>query len=162
MSLIAILDRFGRIRNVSEDKPLPVQVVQQGSSVPTQPSNIDTLIIGSVTADSTVRDLLNNTGSEATTIANASPYRRFLLTFNKSGTAEVTVTLKGRAQDASGNPVAVGWATIATAATTGAAAGHYRLVLQASDGAPLGYDQYRIEITSTASQTVVFSLKGER
>jgi len=148
---------------VSADSPLPVTISQQqGRSVPTQPSNIDTLIIGFLTADTTARDLLGNTGSEAATISNASPYRRFLFTFYKSGTAEVTLTLKGRAQDASGNPVWSGWATITTASTTGAAAGHYRLVLQASDGAPLGYDQYRIEITSTASQSVTFSLKGER
>jgi len=148
---------------VSADSPLPVTISQQqGRSVPTQPTSIDTLIIGSVIADSTVRDLLGNTAGEATTLSNASPYRRFLLTFYKSGTAEVTVTLKGRAQDASGNPVWSGWATITTASTTGAAAGHYRLVLQSADGAPLGFDQYRIEITSTASQGVAFSLKGER
>jgi hypothetical protein len=146
---------------VSPANPLPVTLTQT-DSVPTQPSNIDTLIIGAVNADSTARDLLGNTGSEATTLSNASPYRRFLLTFYKSGTAEVTLTLKGRAQDASGNPVWSGWTTITTASTTGAAAGHYRLVLQAADGAPLGFDQYRIEITSTALQTVTFSLKGER
>jgi hypothetical protein len=140
-----------------------VQVVQQqGSSVPTQPSNIDTLIIGNVGADTTVRDLLSNTGSEAPTLSNASIYRRFILTLLKPATAEVTVTLKGRAADVSGNPFASGWATIATVSTTGATAGHYRLVLQASDGAPLGFDQYRIEITSTTFQTVAFSLKGER
>jgi len=148
---------------VSADNPLPVTISQQqGSSVPTEPTSIDTLIIGIAAADSTVRDLLGNTGGESATLSNATPYRRFILTFHKQGTAEVTVTLKGRAEDASGNPVASGWATIATVSTTGAASGHYRLVLQASDGAPLGYDQYRIEITSTASQTVTFSLKGER
>jgi hypothetical protein len=148
---------------VSADNPLPVTISQQqGASVPTQPSNIDTLIIGYVGADTTVRDLLSNTGSEAPTLSNASIYRRFILTFFKEGTAEVTVTLKGRAADASGNPLGAGWATITTVSTTGAAGGHYRLVLQASDGAPLGYDQYRIEITSTALQSVYFSLKGER
>jgi hypothetical protein len=36
------------------------------------------------------------------------------------------------------------------------------VVLQASDGAPLGGDQYRIELTSSTSQTISFSLKGER
>jgi hypothetical protein len=36
------------------------------------------------------------------------------------------------------------------------------VVLQASDGAPLGGDQYRIELTSSPSQTISFSLKGER
>jgi len=36
------------------------------------------------------------------------------------------------------------------------------VVLQATDDAPLGADQYRIEITSSTAQTIYYNLKGER
>lgn len=147
---------------VSQENPLPVVVSQQTGALPTAPTAIDTLLIGQVIADTTSKDLLGNTGGEQATISNAKDYKRFLLVFHKSAAAEVTVTLKGRGADASGNPLGTGWATLATVSTSGNAAGHYRLVLEASDGKPLGCDLYRIEITSPSAQTVNFNLKGER
>jgi hypothetical protein len=41
-----------------------------------------------------------------------------------------------------------------------AAQSWYRVVLQASDGAPLGGDQYRIELTSSVSQTIEDGRRG--
>jgi len=186
MSLIAILDRVGRIRNVSEDKPLPVQMVQQGSSVPTQPTNVETLLYSFVTptvassSSPTNADLLGTTDGETPTIAHALPYRRFILTgyhLAPSGSPTsmtLNVALWARATDPSGAPLHTTgsnvWFKVGDfTASTSTAAGYFRVVLEASDGKPLGFDAYRITAnvsfsggTSPSLTNVAFVLRGER
>jgi hypothetical protein len=165
MSIIAYLNEDGRIVDVRRSAPLPVEVRNnEGSPLPTEPSNIDILLVGDVSSvGSTPKDLLGSTDAETPTITQATPYKRFILYLYTPSAATVTVTLKGRASTTSGVPLNVNWLTLYTSGNISTAAGGwYRVVLQASDGAPLGGDQYRIELTSSPSQTISFSLKGER
>jgi len=151
-----------RATTVSSQNPLPVQV-RNTDAIPTENGAIDTLLIGGVLIDSTDRDLLNNTDPETPTITQASAYRRFILYIFASSAATVTLTLRGRATDASGVPLNAGWVDLATVSIATAANTWYRVVLQASDGLPLGGDQYRVRVTqSSGSQSIFFNLKGER
>jgi hypothetical protein len=165
MSIIAYLNEDGRIVDVRRSAPLPVEVRNnEGSPLPTEPSNLDILLVGDVSnVGSTPKDLLGSTDPETPTITQATPYKRFILYLFTFSAATVTVTLKGRATTPSGVPLNINWLTLYTSGNiTTAANSWYRVVLQASDGAPLGGDQYRIELTSSTSQTISFSLKGER
>jgi hypothetical protein len=153
------------LTSVSRENPLPVEVRNdEGSPLPTEPSHIDILLVGDVASvTTTAKDLLGSTDPETPTITQATPYKRFILYLFTPSAATVTVTLKGRAATTSGTPINNGWLTLYTSGNISTAAnGWYRVVLQASDGAPLGGDQYRIELTSSVSQTISFSLKGER
>jgi hypothetical protein len=153
------------LTSVSRENPLPVEVRNnEGSPLPTEPSDIDILLVGDVPSVGTAaKDLLGSTDSETPTITQATPYKRFILYLFTPSAATVTVTLKGRASTTSGVPLNINWLTLyASGDISTAANSWYRVVLQASDGAPLGGDQYRIELTSTVSQTISFSLKGER
>jgi hypothetical protein len=165
MSIIAYLNEDGRIVDVRRSAPLPVEVRNnEGSPLPTEPSNIDILLVGDVSGvTTTAKDLLGSTDPETPTITQATPYKRFILYLYTPSAATVTVTLKGRATTTSGVPLNINWLTLFTGNVTTTATNTWqRFVLQASDGAPLGGDQYRIELTSSASQTISFSLKGER
>jgi hypothetical protein len=156
--------------DVGRDNPLPVEVRNgYGNSVITEPSNIDILLIGDVSnVGSTARDLLGSTDSETPTITQAFMYRRFILYLYVPSAATIGVVLRGRATTTSGVPINIGWLTLFSGSVSAGAGTWHRFVLQSSDGAPLGGDQYRIEITSTGSdgssvnQTISFSLKGER
>jgi hypothetical protein len=153
------------LTSVSRENPLPVEVRNnEGSPLPTEPSHIDTLLVGDVSGvTNTAKDLLGSTDPETPTITQATPYKRFILYLFTFSAATVTVTLKGRATTTSGVPLNINWVTLYTSGNISTAAqSWYRVVLQASDGAPLGGDQYRIELTSSASQNISFSLKGER
>jgi hypothetical protein len=152
------------LTSVSRENPLPVEVRNdEGSPLPTEPSNLDILLVGEVANVTTAKDLLGSTDPETPTITQATPYKRFLLYLYTPSAATVTVTLKGRATTTSGVPLNINWVTLYTSGNISTAAqSWYRVVLQASDGAPLGGDQYRIELTSSTSQTISFSLKGER
>jgi hypothetical protein len=172
MSIIAYLNEDGRIVDVRRSAPLPVEVHNnEGSPLPTEPSNIDILLVGEVASvGSTPKDLLGSTDPETPTITQATPYKRFILYLYTPSAATVTVTLKGRATTTSGVPLNINWLTLYASGIPTSGQNWYRVVLQASDGAPLGGDQYRIELTSTVSatnntavtQNISFSLKGER
>jgi hypothetical protein len=165
MAIISYLNESGEERIVRPNTPLPVEVRNdEGSPLPTEPSNIDILLVGDVSSvGSTPKDLLGSTEPETPTITQATPYKRFILYLFTPSAATVTVTLKGRATTTSGVPLNINWVTLYTSGNISTAAqSWYRVVLQASDGAPLGGDQYRIELTSSPSQTISFSLKGER
>jgi len=153
------------LTSVSRENPLPVEVRNnEGSPLPTEPSNLDILLVGeAASVGTTAKDLLGSTDPETPTITQATPYKRFILYLYTPSAATVTVTLKGRATTPSGVPLNINWLTLFTGNVTTTATNTWqRFVLQASDGAPLGGDQYRIELTSSASQTISFSLKGER
>jgi hypothetical protein len=141
-----------------------VAPVAEGDGLPIELSTIDILLVGDVASvGSTPKDLLGSTEPETPTITQATPYKRFILYLYTPSAATVTVTLKGRASTTSGVPLNNNWLTLYSSGNISTAAGGwYRVVLQASDGAPLGGDQYRIELTSSPSQTISFSLKGER
>ncbi|GBC93252.1 hypothetical protein HRbin15_01742 [bacterium HR15] len=152
---------------VSPNNPLPVSVANsENQPVPTEESRIDLLLTGEVTCDGTAKDLLGVTATEAATIQNARPYRRFILMFWNPGGVTPQFTLLGRPTDIDGNPLFTSWFNYGTFTASGSTAGWYRIVLQTSDGTPLGADMYRIEVTDSAtppgSATLIFNLKGER
>ena len=146
-----------RAITVSPQNPLPVEVQN-----PPEPVGIDTLLIGELYVNTTVRDLLNSTDAEAPTLTQTAPYKRLILYLFTLSAATITLTLKGRATDASGVPLSLGWLILSTTNISSSANSWYRVVLQATDDAPLGADQYRIEITSSTAQTIYYNLKGER
>jgi hypothetical protein len=153
--------------DVGRDNPLPVEIRNSYDNlVVTEPSNIDILLVGSVSVVSNeVKDLLGSTNSETPTITQATSYRRFILYVYVSSTTNITIVLKGRATNTSGVPLNNGWLTLFSSGSVSVSANSwYRFVLQSSDGFPLGGDQYRIEITTTSTQSfaIYFSLKGER
>jgi hypothetical protein len=137
--------------------------VAEGDGLPIETSTIDTLLIGEAFASSTARDLLGSTDPESPTLTQTAPYKRFILYLFVTSAATITITLRGRATDASGVPLSTGWLTLYSSGNISAGANSWhRIVMQASDNAPLGADQYRIEITSSTSQSILFNLKGER
>jgi hypothetical protein len=147
-----------RAITVSPQNPLPVQV----QNLP-EPVAIDTLLIGEVFASSTARDLLGSTEGESPTLTQTAPYKRLILYLFVTSATTLTITLQGRATDASGVPLNTGWLTLYSSGNISASANSWhRIVMQTSDNAPLGADQYRIEITSSTSQSILFNLKGER
>jgi hypothetical protein len=137
--------------------------VAEGDGLPIETSTIDTLLIGEAFASSTARDLLGSTDPESPTLTQTAPYKRLILYLFVTSAATITITLRGRATDASGVPLSTGWLTLYSSGNISAGANSWhRIVMQASDNAPLGADQYRIEITSSTSQSILFNLKGER
>ena len=154
----------GRMVDTGVAHPLPVELRNtENAPLPIEPVAIDTLLVGSVSASSTARDLLSNTNSETPTLTQTAPYKRLILYLFIPSAATITITLKGRATDLSGVPLNQGWITLYSSGDISASANSWhRIVMQASDGAPLGADQYRIEITSSTSQTIYYNLKGER
>mgnify|MGYP000479119376 CR=1 FL=1 len=155
--------RARRAITVSPQNPLPVEVRNTANEpLPTESVAIDTLLVGTITASSTARDLFGNTDSETPTLTQTAPYKRLILYLFTPNPATVTLTLKGRATDLSGVPLNTGWVTLFTTSISADNNSWYRIVMEASDGAPLAADQYRIEITSSTSQTIVYNLKGER
>jgi hypothetical protein len=172
---------------VSPANPLPVTLTQT-DSVPTEPTNIETLLYSLVTptvassSSPTHKDLLDTTDGEMPTIAHALPYRRFILTgFHPQPSGSPTsmtlnVALWARATDPSGAPLHTSgvnvWYKVGdfTASTNTAAGGSYfRTVLESPDGKPLGFDAYRITVnvsfsggTSPSLGLTSFVLRGER
>ena len=170
--LIQYQDKTQLPIKVSPETPLPVSIPlgvtisnTESQPVPTEESRIDLLLTGEVICDGTAKDLLGVTATEAATIQNARPYRRFILMFRNMGGVTPQFTLLGRAADPDGNPLYTGWFNYGTFTALGNTAGWYRIVLQTSDGTPLGADMYRIEVArveATGSALLIFNLKGER
>jgi hypothetical protein len=170
---------------VSPANPLPVTLTQT-DSVPTEPTNIETLLYSFVTptvassSSPTNADLLGTTDGETPTIAHALPYRRFILTgYHPAPSGSPTsmtlnVALWARATDPSGAPLHTTgsnvWFKVSDfTASTSTAAGYFRVVLEASDGKPLGFDVYRITAnvsfsggSSPSLSNVSLVLRGER
>lgn len=168
------------LTSVSRENPLPVEIRQLAAgNIPCEPHHIDTLLYAtdltpssSDTASPSNIDLLRNTDSNTPTLIRAEQYRRFLLIGWRGSTANatsITVDLYARATDASGTPLHPSgdpWLLIGSFSTpSSTAAGYFRLVLEHSDGKPLGFDQYRICVrrnTTGSSVGINGVLRGER
>jgi hypothetical protein len=153
--------------------PLPVEVRNnEGSPLPTEPSNIDTLLYSAGLNPSTGSaspanpDLLGDTNQDFATIVRAEIYRRFILTGWVSAAATLTVDIYARATDPNGATLHTGgtgvWFLLGSPSASTTAAGYFRIVLEAADGKFPGFDQYRFCIRSSASATVNLVLRGER
>ncbi len=110
-----------------------------------------------ISVDSTLKDLLNNTNAETPTIDRASEFRTLIWGGRKTGTADIAYTILGRWVDVSGNPLGDGWLPIATGTITGSANSWFRVVISDQH-----CDQYRIQVSSTTSQSLLSKVIGVR
>ncbi len=136
--------------DVSPQSPLPV-------SVQSAPPQVETLLVSVISVGSTPRDLLDSTNAESPTIDRASEFSRLIWGGRKAGTADISYTILGRWVDASGNPLGDGWLQIATGTITGSANSWFRVEI-----ADQHCDQYRIQVTSSTSQTLFSKVVGVR
>ncbi len=130
--------------DVSPQSPLPV-------SVQSAPPQAETLLVSAISVGSTPKDLLDSTNAESPTIDRCSPFREVIWMGRKGGSADLTYTIFGRATDASGNPLGDGWFEIASGTISGSANSWFRVVVSPTS---TGWDQYRITLSSSSSQTV--------
>lgn len=114
------------------------------------------LLFNVLTVDTTQRDLLGSLGSSQATITNVQQYEQFILILNKRGAAPVTIRVLARATDPSGQAFH-DFTPIAQMTFDAPANATQRFTFGQA-----GWDEYRIELTSTASQEVRVSLKGIR
>lgn len=130
--------------DVSPQSPLPV-------AVQSQPAFSETLLVSVISVGTTARDLLNSTNAESPTLDRCASFRQVIWMGRKDGTADITYTIRARATDQSGNPLGDGWYEVATGTITGSANSWFRVVIPETQ---TGWDQYRIVVTSSSTQTV--------
>ncbi len=130
--------------DVSPQSPLPV-------AVQSQPAQSETLLVSVISVGSTPKDLLDSTNPEAPTLDKCSAFQRLIWMGRKSGSADLNYTIQGRATDLSGNPLGDGWFEVATGTISGSANSWFRVVVPETH---TGWDQYRITISSSSTQTV--------
>jgi hypothetical protein len=149
---VRFLKNASELADVSIESPLPVQVAN-AKPVPT-----DTLLVATLTVDTTTRDLLGSTATELPTLDNCGQYRKLVWLAHRASNTAINYTIRARATDLAGTPLGSGWQTLAsgTFATDSANPNWVRLDIPATgDGY---YDQYRIEV-SVASGTVALTSK---
>ena len=149
---VRFLRNASELADVSWETPLPVQVAN-AKPVPT-----DTLLVATLTVDTTARDLLNSTAAELPTLDNCGQYRKLVWLAHRASNTAIDYTIRARATDLAGTPLGSGWQTLAsgTFAANPANPNWVRLDIPATgDGY---YDQYRIEV-SIASGTVALTSK---
>ncbi len=127
--------------------PLPVRTQEM----------VETLLVSGIGADATARDLLGSTDAEAPSLDRASEFRTLVWGGRKTGTADIAYTVLGRWVDASGNPLGDGWLQIASGTITGSANSWFRVEI-----ANQHCDQYRIQVTSSTSQSLFSKVVGVR
>jgi len=150
--MIAYLGADGQIVDVREASPLPVKVANA------KPVPADTLLVATLTVDTTARDLLGSTAADLPTLDNCMQYRKLVWFAHRASNTAINYTIRARATDLAGTPLGSGWQTIAsgTFAADPANPNWVRLDIPATgDGY---YDQYRIEV-SVASGTVALTSK---
>ncbi len=166
------------LTSVSRDNPLPVRVYNP-DALATENIAIDTLLYSTnlnptqaTNASPNNTDLFGNTDPNTATIVRAEIYRRFILTGWRSSTpnaTSLTVDLYARSTDPNGQPLnSTGsgvWMPIGSFSTPlTTSPGFFRLVLETPDTAPFGFDQYRIGIRKSTTDTIIVNLvlRGER
>ncbi|MCS7272756.1 MAG: hypothetical protein NZ550_01230 [Fimbriimonadales bacterium] len=154
---IRFLKNRSEIAEVSWESPLPVRETNRERRL----VQADPLLLATLTVDTTERDLIGNTASEIATIANAGQYRTLIWTGVKTGTADITYTVRARTTDADGQPLGTGWLTLTSGTIAGAAGTWFRITISQPEG--LYFDQYRITVQQTSgSQTLISKLVGVR
>jgi hypothetical protein len=140
--------------------PLPVEVRNnEGSPLPTEPSNIDTLLITATGVDATAnRDLLGSTSTELPTLDGCGQYRKLVWFYFRAGADSTNYRVLARATDINGAPLSTGWQEIVppTALPGGANSWGRIEIPSAGDGY---YDQYRIEVRLTAGSNYSLTSK---
>jgi hypothetical protein len=149
---VRFLKNASELADVSMESPLPVQVTNA------RPVPADTLLVATLTVDTTARDLLGSTAAELPTLDGCGQYRKLVWLAHRASNTAINYTIRARATDLAGAPLSSGWQTLAsgTFAADSANPNWVRLDIPATgDGY---YDQYRIEV-SVASGTVALTSK---
>jgi len=142
---VRFLKNASELADVSMESPLPVQVANA------KPVPADTLLVATLTVDTTARDLLGSTAAELPTLDNCGQYRRLVWFYFRTGADSTTYRVLARATDHNGAPLGTGWQELATDTLPGGANSWGRIEIPASsDGY---YDQYRIEVQRTAGSS---------
>ena len=151
MSLIGWL-KGNRLVDVTAQDPLPVQ--QQGA-ITTRTA--DTLLVATLTVDTTARDLLGSTAAELPTLDNCMQYRKLVWFYFRAGGDSTTYRVLARATDHNGAPLGAGWQELVADTLPGGANSWGRIEIPATtDGY---YDQYRIEVQRTAGSNYTLTSK---
>ena len=134
---------------VSPSTPLPVRDTSGG---------VDTLLVATLTVDTTARDLLGSTAAELPTLDGCGQYRKLVWFYFRAGADATNYRILARATDHNGAPLGAGWQEIVPATTLPGGANSWgRIEIPASsDGY---YDQYRIEVQRTAGSGYILTNK---
>ena len=150
---VRFLKNASEIADVSMESPLPVR--QQGA-ITTRPA--DTLLVATLTVDTTARDLLGSTAAELPTLDNCGQYRKLVWLAHRASNTAINYTIRARATDLAGTPLGSGWQTLASGTFAADAANPNWVRLDIPSAGDGYYDQYRIEV-SVASGTVALTSK---
>ena len=128
------------------------RAVSRQNRLPVDATTPDTLLVATLTVDTTARDLLGSTAAELPTLDGCMQYRKLVWFYFRTGADSTTYRVLARATDHNGAPLGAGWQEIVPATTLpGAANSWNRIEIPATtDGY---YDQYRIEVRLTAGNS---------
>ena len=143
---VRFLKNASELADVSMESPLPVQVTNA------RPVPADTLLVATLTVDTTARDLLGSTAAELPTLDGCGQYRKLVWFYFRAGGEETRYRVLARATDLSGVPLGTGWQEIVPATTLPGAANSWGRIEIPSAGDAY-YDQYRIEVRRTAGDS---------
>jgi len=133
---------------VSPSTPLPVRDTSGG---------VDTLLVATLTVDTTARDLLGSTAAELPTLDNCMQYRKLVWFYFRTGADSTTYRVLARATDHNGAPLGAGWQELVADTLPGGANSWGHIEIPATtDGY---YDQYRIEVQRTAGSNYTLTSK---
>jgi hypothetical protein len=149
---VRFLRNASELADVSMESPLPVQVTNA------RPVPPDTLLVATLTVDTTARDLLGSTAAELPTLDNCGQYRKLVWLAHRASNTAINYTIRARATDLAGTPLSSGWQTIATGTFDADATNPNWVRLDIPATGDGYYDQYRIEV-SVASGTVALTSK---
>ena len=141
-------DRRSRVV-VSPSTPLPVRDTS---------GSVDTLLVATLTVDTTARDLLGSTATELPTLDNCGQYRTLVWLAHRASNTAINYTIRARATDLAGTPLGSGWQTLASGTFAADATNPNWVRLDFPTTTDGYYDQYRIEV-SVASGTVALTSK---
>ena len=143
---VRFLKNASELADVSMESPLPVQVTNA------RPVPADTLLVATLTVDTTARDLLGSTAAELPTLDGCMQYRKLVWFYFRAGGDATNYRILARATDLSGVPLGTGWQEIVPATTLPGAANSWGRIEIPSTGDAY-YDQYRIEVRRTAGDS---------
>ena len=149
---VRFLRNASELADVSMESPLPVQVTNA------RPVPADTLLVATLTVDTTARDLLGSTAAELPTLDGCMQYRKLVWLYFRAGGDATNYRILARATDLSGVPLGTGWQEIVPATTLPGAANSWGRIEIPSAGDAY-YDQYRIEVRRTAGSSYTLTSK---
>ena len=133
------------------------QAVSRQNRLPVDATAPDTLLVATLTVDTTARDLLGSTAAELPTLDGCMQYRKLVWFYFRAGGDSTTYRVLARATDHNGAPLGAGWQELVADTLPGGANSWGRIEIPATtDGY---YDQYRIEVQRTSGSNYPLTSK---